>query len=302
MNFSELEYFTAIARHGNITHAAEELYVSQPTLSKFLQRFEAEAGTPLFARMGHRLELTYAGRRYLARAEELLNGKRALDAEMADIRREACGELRVGMPHFRCSYSLPAVLPAFKKLHPQIGIQILESSSEALDAALLEGKIDLAFYFHFAAPDPRLEYRTLAHDAVYVILSRGHPAGKQAVAGANGPELPLEALEGETFLLQSRTQRQGQYIYEQLSRHHITPRQIMETTNIRAAAALAANGYGVAFLAGELLRHFESPTPFDAYLLADSPPFDFVAACRRNDYLTGYAQDFIRLMSETQGK
>ena len=102
----------------------------------------------------------------------------------------------------------------------------------------------------------------------------------------------------ETLLLQKRTQRQGQYIYELLRRQRITPRQILETSNIRAAFALAVNGYGAAFISGGLLRHFDQSIAFDRYLLADSPPLDFVAAWRKGSYLPGYAQDFIRLMQE----
>lgn len=57
MDFKDLEYFAAIARCGNITRAAQQLYVSQPTLSKFLQKLEGDTGLVLFQRAGRRLEL-----------------------------------------------------------------------------------------------------------------------------------------------------------------------------------------------------------------------------------------------------
>ena len=73
MELHELDYFVTIAQLGNITKAAQQLYVSQPTLTKSLQRLEEEVGLPLFQRTGRRLVLTYAGERYLARAKELLS-------------------------------------------------------------------------------------------------------------------------------------------------------------------------------------------------------------------------------------
>ena len=85
MDFKDLEYFAAIARCGNITRAAQQLYVSQPTLSKFLQKLEGDTGLVLFQRAGRRLELTYAGQRYLAHAERLLSQKREMDAELTDL-------------------------------------------------------------------------------------------------------------------------------------------------------------------------------------------------------------------------
>ena len=61
MDTRSLRYVLAIARHQNLTKAAEELHVGQPTLSKFLQSLENELGLKLFQKVGHRFLLTYAG-------------------------------------------------------------------------------------------------------------------------------------------------------------------------------------------------------------------------------------------------
>ena len=67
MDFKELTYVLAIARHQNITRAAEALHLTQPTLSKFLKALETELHQPLFQRLGNRYQPTYAGERYLQR-------------------------------------------------------------------------------------------------------------------------------------------------------------------------------------------------------------------------------------------
>ena len=85
MDFKELEYFSTIVKCGNLTHAARQLYVSQPTLSKFLQKLEEDLGLVLFQRGSRRLKLTYAGQRYYAHVERILSQKREMDAEMTDI-------------------------------------------------------------------------------------------------------------------------------------------------------------------------------------------------------------------------
>lgn len=297
MELRELEYFVAIAREGNITRAAQQLYVSQPTLTKYIQRLEGETGVRLFQKAGRQITLTYAGQRYLARAEELLRIGRELDAELADLRREDTGRLRVGMPPVRCSFSLPVVLPGFRQLRPNVEISVLEDSSEALDAALCAGQVDLNFY-NFSVPDPRLEYQVLSHEVLYAVLPQGHPAGQWATERDGERELALEHLMGETLLIQKRTQRQGQYLHEMIRREHLAPCRVMETSNIRAAFALAVNGYGVAFISSGLLRHMEKTAPFDCYRLAGGPALKVVAAWRKGSYLPAYAQDFIRLMEK----
>ena len=85
MDFRDLTYLLAIARQQNITRAAESLYLSQPTLSKFLKGLEGELGLPLFERLGNKYIPTYAGEQYIKKAKESLALKKELDQQMGDI-------------------------------------------------------------------------------------------------------------------------------------------------------------------------------------------------------------------------
>ena len=98
MDFRELSYITAIAKYQNITKAAESLYISQPTLSKFLKALEEDIGLKLFRRLGNRYVLTHAGECYLQKAEQILQLKNELDLELADIMKRDVGVLRVAFP------------------------------------------------------------------------------------------------------------------------------------------------------------------------------------------------------------
>ncbi len=299
MDFKDLEYFAAIARCGNITRAAQQLYVSQPTLSKFLQKLEGDTGLVLFQRAGRRLELTYAGQRYLAHAERLLSQKREMDAELTDLLRADTGVLHVGMPPFRCSFSLPEVLPAFRAQFPQVQFRIEEAPSAELDRKLLEGEIDLAFYMSFAR-HPGLSYRVLRRDRMYAVFGKGHPLEQ---AAAREGSFAWEWLEGQTLLLQNQTQRQGQYILQELRSRRLHPAEILESSNIRAAAELAANGYGIGFLSGELLEHLNNAVPFNAFPLRDCTlPLESVAAWRAGNYLPRYALAFIERMEQQENQ
>jgi len=166
MDFKELEYFSTIVKCGNLTHAARQLYVSQPTLSKFLQKLEEDLGLVLFQRGSRRLKLTYAGQRYYAHVERILSQKREMDAEMTDILRSDRGVLYVGIPPFRCSFSLPKVLPIFHKEFPQVQFRIVEAPSAVLDQKLLNGEIDLAFYMSFERITG-LSYQVMHRDKMY---------------------------------------------------------------------------------------------------------------------------------------
>lgn len=105
MDFKDLSYVIAIAKTQNITKAADMLYVTQPTLTKFLQNLEREMGQKLFKKLGNRFVLTYAGERYVAKATEILNLKKELDQEMGDIIRQNAGLLKIAFPTMRNLYA-----------------------------------------------------------------------------------------------------------------------------------------------------------------------------------------------------
>ena len=146
MDFKELNYVLAIARYQNITKAAESLHLTQPTLSKFLKALEMELHQPLFQRLGNRYQPTYAGERYLQRAREILEAKRALDQEMGDIIKNNEGYLKIGFPTMRGTYMLPITLPLFHERYPNVRIDVHEANSDHLVRLLLDGDIDLAFF------------------------------------------------------------------------------------------------------------------------------------------------------------
>lgn len=148
MDFRELNYVLAIAKYQNITKAAEALYVSQPTLSKFLIGLEDELGIKLFRKLGHKYVLTYAGERYVDHALQIQRLKNDLDIELADIIKRDVGVLNVAFARMRCTYVLPGSLPAFKKKYPNVKVNVFEGSSDENDRRVLEGQADIAFTAH----------------------------------------------------------------------------------------------------------------------------------------------------------
>ena len=75
MDLREQKYVCTLAELGNLTRAAERLYISQPALSIYITNLEKNLGTPLFDRSGKKFTLTYAGEQYVKRAEKMLDGR-----------------------------------------------------------------------------------------------------------------------------------------------------------------------------------------------------------------------------------
>ena len=114
IDFNKLNYLMAVAKLQSFSKAAKECYVSQPALTRCVKNIEDELGVKLFDRSCAPIKLTYAGERYIAGMQQILDMKLKLDQEMSDIAARRRDRLTLGIPTTRSSTWLPRILPAFQ--------------------------------------------------------------------------------------------------------------------------------------------------------------------------------------------
>ena len=306
MDFRELSYVTAIAQHQNITKAADALFVSQPTLSKFLKALEDELGQKLFRRLGNKYVLTYAGERYVEKAKQILNLKKDLDLELADIMKRDVGVLKIAFPTMRCTYMLPCTLPAFQRLYPHVRVQICEGHSIDLDHKILSGEAEIAFYTQPAGNfNPALECEALGEEELLLCTSKNHPIGRFARSNpaSRYPRLDLALLKNERVIMMLPSQRTGQIVNDYLRHEGLQFENVICTSNMPAIIELVAASYGVAFIFEPHLRHHPMAHAVDCYSFGEPRMVsNFVAAYRKGSYLPIYAKDFIELTRQLYWK
>lgn len=295
-----MQYVLAIARHMNISRAAEALFVSQPTLSKCLQKVEAEIRQPLFNRIGKRLMLTYAGQIFVNRARNIIEMEKAMSQELSEAILDGRGVLSVAFPIMRASYMLPEILPAFHQQYPNVEIRLREGHSYLLDEALLRGDVDIAFY-NLGKKHPSLEYETIRTEELILVAAAGSPIQEKAVwvPECHYPYLSIRGLVNEKFILTNKMQRTRQLIDHLLLRENLELSNTVEITNIMAGIHLAAKGYGFTLTSESHIRHLALPE--DTCFFSVSVPgitSDFVAATRRNCYRSEYLQSFINIVRQ----
>lgn len=299
MDFRELNYILAIAKHQNITKAAESLYVGQPTLSKFLITLEDELGLKLFRKMGHKYLLTYAGERYVERATQIIQLKKDLDTELADILKRDVGTLSVAFANMRGNYMLPCTLPAFQKLYPNVKLTIFEGSSAENDRRLLEGQVEVAFYSKPNSPNPQIEYETLQEEELLICTCKNHPLKHFASfnPASRYPRLDPELLKNERLLMMKPEHRTRQIMDDYLRRNNIQLENVLYTGSLPAIMELVSMGYGVAFIFETHLRHGLRDLPIECYSFGEPRvTSDFVAAYRKGSYVSHYTRAFIEIV------
>ena len=246
VNFLNLKYFMHIAQEQNITRVAESEHVSQQSLSNQIKKIEDEFGTKLFDRTGG-LSLTYAGEVLYKYAEKILALKDEMDNEMADLKGEGQGVLRIGISYTRGSAFLPEILPVFKKGNPFVKISVVENNSRVLEDYLMRGHIDL-----YIGTDVKkgtdIELVDLYRERLYLVVPK-RIAGKffDDVPTVFTEEKNAEIFKDEDFLMLTRDNRVRRVADEHLSRVKDEIKILIETENIETLFSLVLKGMGITF-------------------------------------------------------
>lgn len=300
MDFKDLTYIIAVAKYQNITRAAESLYVSQPTLTKFIQKLEAEMGQKLFKKLGNKFTLTYAGQQYVAKATEILNLKKELDQEMNDIIKSNIGVLKVAFPVMRGTYMLPCTLPIFNSLYPNVRIDIVEANSGILESMILSGEIDLAF-FNLPIKSPDIDCQMISREEILLIMPEDHPLADRGLIreDCRYPWFDLSLAASEPFILQLPLQRTRQTVNRLFKEYRMQPAIKLETRNISAGVELVSKHYGLSFVCETHLKHIHLSNPIRCFSVGSpNTTIDFVAAYRKGSYLPYHAQEYIKIVKD----
>ena len=181
MTLEQLRVFVAVAERQHVTRAAQALNLAQSAVSATVAALEARHGTKLFHRVGRGIELTEAGRLFLAEARAVLARAEAAELALAELGGLERGTLAVQASQTIASYWLPRHLVAFRRAYPRIEIRLEVGNTAQAAAAIDEGRAELGFV-EGAVDDPMLSSTTVARDRMVVVVGPGHPwAGRGRV-------------------------------------------------------------------------------------------------------------------------
>ena len=202
MDDFRLKVFIAAARTLSFTRAAEQLYISQPAVSKHVGELESRYKVQLFTRRGSHLELTDAGRTMLEAAGRLLDDYRRLEYEMSLCADQTGGELRLGASTTIAQYLLPPILAHFTARFPGVRVSMSSGNSAEVEQALGEHAVDLGLVESLSRRQG-LHYTLFAPDELVLVARTGGPyARTDAVTPDRLRQIPLVLREGGSGTLE----------------------------------------------------------------------------------------------------
>ena len=248
--YSKYRYIEKVAALRSISKAAQELYISQPALTRIISNLEKELGVMLFNRSVIPLQLTYAGERFLEESRRILDIDEALRKELQEISETKRGTLSIGANYAANALWLPHILPVFHREYPGINVNIFQQSSPLFEMDLLKGSIDLAFTSQ-SALSKDLTYVYLSSARLLTFIPRNSPILRGRDVSYNSLDHILtvspEELDHQDFVLLHPSEGMGYTISKMMEENGIQPNHIMYAPNIVACYRLAAAGMGITF-------------------------------------------------------
>jgi DNA-binding transcriptional LysR family regulator len=179
MDIAALQAFVAVADSGSFSRAAEAVFLTQPAISKRIAALESELGTPLFDRLGRRIQLSPAGTALLDQARRILSEVAEAKRRIANLSGSLAGPLSLGTSYHVGLHRLQPALKAFYQRHPEVQLDLRFMDSEAACHAVQAGQLELAVITLPIAPDTSLRSETVWDDALEIVVSRDHALARK---------------------------------------------------------------------------------------------------------------------------
>jgi DNA-binding transcriptional LysR family regulator len=246
-----LRYLQAIVEHGNLTRAAESLFITQPALSRYLGRIERSVGALLIDRSTQPLQLTVEGERYheyLVAAQRL---RASLDHDLADMSRRSGTSVRLGTTSWRSESLLPRVIPAILEEHPDLQVSFFGLSNADLMSRVRSKSIDLAVMSSVHA-GIGVQFQKVTEEEFVVAgaeLRHVAPALRDVPNGGSITAAQLKpVLQSQRLILMNADHNIGAVIRDFITRLGVTLRHVISSNSISACVELASRSVGVTFV------------------------------------------------------
>ena len=285
LELRHLRYLIAVAERGNFTRAAEDLHISQPTLSQQIRQLERAVGVQLLDRTGRTVQLTDAGAVYTEHARRALRDLDAAERAVHDVQDLSRGHLRLGVTPTFTAYLIGPLVAELHTRFPGIGLTLTETTQDRIEAALLADDLDLGVAFAGAHP-AGITATPLFTETLSLV-----------VGGSRTPEPPkalsVQALQAQQLALLSGDFATRGHIDAYFAEHRIEPRITVEANTIQALTEIVQRT-SVATVLPDAITHDHPhlvPVPLDPPL----PARTVTLLDRRGAYRSAAARAFTRL-------
>ncbi|MGY0693901.1 LysR family transcriptional regulator [Virgibacillus sp. FSP13] len=289
MEIKHLQYFIEATRAGSFTHAAENLYITQPALSRIIKSLEDELGSPLFIRSRKKLILTDAGRVLYKHAQVIEKQFHLLETELGNLHTLKKGHIRIGLPTVINSFFFSQLIGSFHKEYPEVTFQLEEDGSKRIEEKIISDELDFGVVV-LPTNHNMLDYYTFVNENLKVVAPSSHPL-------ANRGDVSLDELKEETFIMFNQDFSLRNLILTACEGVGFQPKIISETSQLDFIEEMVASGLGITLLPESTSRDLTSNVQT---VVVTNPEIEWSLAIiwKTDAYLSQINKEFIRFAKE----
>ncbi|MBB4299514.1 MULTISPECIES: LysR family transcriptional regulator [Rhizobium] len=296
VSLRHFRFFVAVAETGQVSKAAAALFTSQPSVTEAIKTLESDMGVKLFDRSSKGVTLTYEGGIFLQHARNVLAA--AVNAMLAPqlVQRDMAGELTLACTHTVTGYFATPLLSRFRRIFPEIKVNLVEFKRAEIERRILEGDIDLAICLLSPLESgDQIETELLVRSKRRLWLPANHGL-------LDNKSISLRDVQMERYIMLAIDDAEETTL-AYFRDAGLEPNVVFRTTSMEAIRNLVAEGFGVTILSDMVYR----PWSLDGVRLAaasisgEVPSMDIGLAWSRNSGLSRDAKLFVDVCRSGSG-
>jgi LysR family transcriptional regulator, transcription activator of glutamate synthase operon len=288
MEIKQVQYFLAVVTTGSFSAAADELYITQSSISKQIIALEKELGFPLFDRSKRKISLTPAGETFLKHARDLNADYQTLLADLGRYKTAPNFSI-IAIPVI-AQYGITTHLAQFKSAHPKLNFTLDEREASAILPALNNHQYDLAFLRDYTLDGEIYAFLKIARDQLQVLVSKNHRlAGRKSVA--------LAELADENFIMFDKGTLVHELTMDACRQAGFEPRIFYASLRVESILGLVVSNSGIALMMEKIFAYHQ-PRDVVAIPLQENIESNLVLAWLKNKPLPQPARVFVEFMEK----
>ena len=240
MTLLQLQYFRAVAQTGNITNAADELYVSRPAISRAMRDLERELGVALFWRSNTGLALTEAGCAFYEACNDIQERIDRVEAQLAQMKAQnRRQDIRLGLTPLTGAAVFPKFYHAFREACPNARIVTMEHGHDQARLMLEDGSMDASFTTHTEGLSENVSSMELTQTQLVFCVSAGHPLSER-------PWVGIRDIKDEPLVYLSEGMQREREIAKRYRQLGCAPNVVLRMGQINALRKVVSEGIAAA--------------------------------------------------------
>ncbi|MFJ3485972.1 LysR family transcriptional regulator [Pseudomonas sp. NPDC090202] len=237
-DLNDLQAFRAVVEKGSFRKAADAIRITQPALSRRIEKLESALNVKLFERTTRKVSLTTVGLAFLPQVERMLDDLDIALMSISEVASTRMGSVTIACVPSAAYYFMPQVVSAFHRLYPKIKIKLLDASANEVNSAVASGEADFGVSFSGTLA-PEVDFELLLQERYVVACRRDHPlAGRECVS--------WEEMYEHDYISLDKTSGNRLMLDQALMRVHPKKPGICETRHVTTMIGLVEAGLGVA--------------------------------------------------------